>query len=70
MKRIFLVLIMLSSPVFAQQQQTPPEVALQINGVIGQWAQTIVQQQRTIMEQQAQISAKDAKIKELEEKNK
>ena len=69
MKRLLIVALLSSvTPAFAQQQPSPPETALQINGVIGQWAQTLVQQGRMIADQQAQIAAKDAKIKELESK--
>jgi TolA-binding protein len=64
MKRtiIAIVLSLLATSAFAQQQQpSPPETALQINAVIGQWAQAIVQQAKLIEQLQA-------RIKELETK--
>jgi hypothetical protein len=74
MLKYLLPLCLLASPALAQQQQpSPPEVALQINGVVGTWAQTLVQQGKVIEDLQkqnaakdAQIAAKDTKIKELE----
>lgn len=69
MKRVILLAMLLAaSPALAQQQLSPPETALQINGVIGQWAQTLVQQGKAIEELQKQNAAKDARIKELEPK--
>lgn len=58
-----------ATPCAAQQQQlSPPETALQINGVIGAWAQTMVNQGKMIEELQKQLTAAQAKIKELEPK--
>lgn len=65
-----LIPLALATPAFAQQQQqqmSPPEAALQINGIIGTWAQTIVQQGKMIEDLRKQIAADDAKIKELED---
>ena len=67
MRIIAVALVMLVSPALAQQQP-PPEVALQINNVVGQWAQMLVQQGRTIAELQAQLAVAQARIKELEAK--
>lgn len=62
------VVCMSATACLAQQQTTPAETALQINTVIGQWAQTLTQQGRAIDDLQKQIAAKDARIKELEKK--
>jgi hypothetical protein len=66
---LIIVAVALASPALAQQQQqTPPELALQINGVIGTWAQTIVQQGNMIADLQKQLAASQARVKELEAK--
>lgn len=65
--KYLLPLCLLVTPCSAQQQQiSPAETALQINGVVSQWATTLIQQGRVIDDLQKQIAAKDAKIKELE----
>jgi uncharacterized coiled-coil protein SlyX len=62
-------LLFAASPALAQQQQlSPPETALQINGVVGQWAQTLVQQGKVIEQLQAELAKANARIKELEAK--
>lgn len=70
MKRILIALCLFAAtPAFAQQQQTSPtETALQINGVIGQWAQALVQQSKAIEQMQADLIKARARIKELEPK--
>lgn len=61
---------LLAAPSFAQQQQpaSPPETALQINAVIGQWAQTIVQQAKMIEQLQARIKELEPKPEIKEQK--
>ena len=62
MKRIILAAILFATPALAQQQQvSPPEAALQINGIIGTWAQTLVQQGKMIEDLQRQLAAEKAK---------
>lgn len=58
------------SPCAAQQQQMvpPPEVALQINGIVGTWAQTLVQQGRTIEDLQKQLAQSKAEATRLKDK--
>lgn len=53
MKRVLITVLLLTSPAFAQQ--TPPEVALQVNSIVGTWAQALVQQSKTIEDLQKQI---------------
>lgn len=50
MKRLFLALAFLAfmSSARAQESTSPAETALQIDGVINSWAQTITQQLKTI----------------------
>lgn len=62
LKRLALLSLFLATPAAAQQQQlSPPETALQINGILGTWAQTLVQQGRVIEELQKQLAAEKAK---------
>lgn len=69
LKYLVLTLALLATSALAQQQAVPPpETALQINGVIGQWAQTLVQQARVIEDLQKQLAAAHARVKELEPK--
>lgn len=68
MLKYLIAFVLLSSSAFAQQQVTPPEAALQINRVVGEWAQTIVQQGKAIDELQKQLKDEQAKNKELESK--
>lgn len=69
MLKYLFALCLLASPCLAQQQQlSPPEAALQINGIIGTWAQSLVQQARMIDDLQKQLAAAQARIKELEPK--
>lgn len=50
------ILLALTVAASAQQpQQTPAQVALTINGVIGQWAQALEAQQKQIADLQKQI---------------
>lgn len=71
MRKLAFALALIASPAFAQQQQTTaPEVALQINSVIGGWAQTIVQQNRQIEMLTKQLVDAQAKIEELKVKDK
>lgn len=59
MKKLMIFLALLSGP--AAAQQSPSALALQINGVIGQWAQAIesLQVQNAKLEKQlADIKAK------------
>lgn len=63
------LILLLPLPALAQQgQPSPPETALQINGVIGTWAQTLVQQGRVIESLQKQLADAQKKISELETK--
>lgn len=73
MKFLVVALLFVAGPAFAQQ--SPASVALQINGVIGTWAQTLEQQGKTIeglqrqsAEDQKRLSEANAKIKELQDK--
>ncbi len=71
MKRTFIItaaILFLSAPVLAQQTVSAPEVALQINSMVGAMAQAVMNQGKQIEELQKQIAAKDARIKELETK--
>lgn len=72
MKRLIfaLGLGLFAVPSFAQQQQpaSPTETALQINAVIGQWAQTIVQQAKMIEQLQARIKELEPKPEIKEQK--
>jgi hypothetical protein len=67
MKRLILAFLLCASPAIAQQP-TPSEIALQINGVIGVWAQSLVQQGKMIEDLQKQLTAANVKIQELEKK--
>lgn len=67
MLKYLIPLCLLATPCFAQQQ-TPSDVALQINGVIGTWAQMIVQQGKMIEDLQKKLAASEARVKELEPK--
>ena len=70
MLKYLTALCLFATPCFAQQQQTSPsETALQINSVIGTWAQTLTQQGKLIDDLQKQLIAAQAKIKDLEAKN-
>lgn len=65
--RLAILLILLAGATAAlAQQPSPPETALQINGVIGQWAQTLGQQARLIEQLQAELAKANIRIKELE----
>jgi hypothetical protein len=69
MLKYLIAFCLIATPVLAQQQQqTPAEAALQINSIVGAWAQLIVQQGRQIEDLQKQLAAANAKIKELEPK--
>lgn len=69
MRVLFLLLLLTTSAIAQQQQQlSPTESALQINSIIGTWAQTLVQQGRVIDDMQKQLTAAQARIKELESK--
>lgn len=72
MKRLIFFTCLLATPAFAQQQQpSPPETALQINGVIGQWAQLLVQQAKLIEQLQAELAqAKQPKLDKPADKEK
>lgn len=71
MLKYLLPLCLLATPCIAQQPApTVAETALQINGVVSQWAQTLTQQSRIIDDLQKQLTAANAKIKELETKTK
>lgn len=67
-KFIIAVALLITVPVSAQQQLPPPEAALQINAVIGQWAQALVQQNKVIEELKVQLDKAQARVKELEAK--
>ena len=74
MKRILAAtvigIILVVSVAFAQQpqQQSPSQLALQITGVIGQWAQMLEVQQRQIAELQGQLAAVTKERDELKAK--
>lgn len=70
MLKYLLAFILLSTPVFAQQQQqlSPAETALQINNIVATWAQTLTQQGKAIADLQAELAKANARIKELEPK--
>lgn len=63
-KSLIALCLFVSLPALAQQQQiqSPPEIALQINSVIGQWAQTLVQQGKLIDEQNKHIKDLEAQL--------
>lgn len=61
MKWALIILALLTAPAYAQQQLPPSSVALQINSIVGQWAQEL----EALRQQNAQLQAK---IKELEAK--
>lgn len=66
---IAIAVLALSSimPAYAQQQQvSPPEAALQINGMVAALAQGMVQYGKTIENQNKIIENLQARIKELE----
>lgn len=68
-KTIFIIGLLIATPAIAQQQQqSPSEVALQINTIIGQWAQALIQQAKTIDELQKQLKEEQLKNKGLEDK--
>lgn len=70
---IYTAVALVSSPAVAQQQQvqqTPPEVALQLNNVIGSWAQTIVNQTRQIETLQTKNAELQKQLDELKPKKK
>lgn len=73
LKYLLLSTAILLTPAMAQpqqqDQQTPPEVALQMNSIIGTWAQTLMQQAKVIDELQKQNTSMKNKIKELELKS-
>lgn len=66
LKYLIVLPLLLITPAFAQQQPSVPETALQINGIIGTWAQTLGQQAKQIDDLQKQLAAAHAKIKEME----
>ena len=55
------ILLLLPASVSAQQQATPSQVAIQIDNVINQWAQTIEAQQKLIADLQKQNAELKAK---------
>ena len=60
-----IAVLAMTAPAVAQQQQvTPSQMALQIQGIIGQWAQQIEADQRTIADLQKQIAELKAKTPE------
>lgn len=67
MKKLALLFLLAATPALAQQA-TPAETAIQLNALIGQWAQSLTQQARTIEELQKQLTAAQARVKELEPK--
>lgn len=66
----FSLILTLGSPVFAQQppQQTPTQLALQINGIIGQMAQGLEALQNQNAELQKQLAAVTKERDELKAK--
>lgn len=55
MKRLIVLLLLVTSPAFAQQQSTPAEFALQASSMIAQLGQLAESQKKQIEAQQAQI---------------
>lgn len=70
MLKYILAACLLATPCLAQQQPqlSPPETALQINSIVGLWAQTLVNQGKLIDDLQKQLATAQARIKELEQK--
>lgn len=69
LKYLVVAFVLLVAPASAQQQpQTPPEIALQMNGIIGTWAQTLVQQASMIADLQRKLTAAEARIQDMERK--
>lgn len=64
---VLLAVALLSSPAFAQQPQqlTPSQLAIQLNTVIGQWAQTIEAQQKQISDLQQERAKLSTEIEKL-----
>lgn len=58
MIRLSLLLLSLSTSIAVAQpgQLSPSQAAIQINTVIGQWAQTIEAQQKSIMDLQQEVT--------------
>lgn len=56
MRLLLVVLLLSATAASAQQQQTPSDLALQINGVIGEWARQLQTQQQRINELQGQLA--------------
>lgn len=61
MKYLIGLAVILSSPALAQEQRTPAQTALAINGVIAQWALTVENQAKQIADLQKQLD--EAKTK-------
>jgi CHASE1-domain containing sensor protein len=58
MRLIFVLLLSLTAAAFAQQpQQTPSQIALQIDNIINGWAQAIEALQKQNADLQAQLTA-------------
>lgn len=69
MRYVLLVFLLLPTAAFAQQQQTPSQVALQINNIVGQWAQTIEALQQQNAQLQARVKELEAKVPKEEQKD-
>jgi hypothetical protein len=69
-KAAFAVALLLPSTAFAQQQQSPSEIALQMNGVIAIWAQTLTQQIKQIEQLQKENADLKKQIDEHKKDNK
>jgi hypothetical protein len=61
MKFLIGVALLFSSPALAQEQRTPSQTALAINGVIAQWALTVEAQAKQIVDLQKQLDEAKAK---------
>lgn len=59
MLKYLIIALFAITPAYAQQQQSIPtvaETAIQINGIIGTWAQTLMQQAKQIEQLQKENS--------------
>lgn len=70
MKRLALVLLLIAMPASAQpqqQQQTPSQLALQLQQIIGNWAQAIEALQKQNADLQQQLTAVTKERDELKQ---
>lgn len=67
MKKILVLGLLISVPAWAQQpvQQTPSQVALQITGILGQWAQAL----EALQKENADLRKERDELKAKEKEN-